>query len=88
MTHTKRDPWERPGGTTFHFVNDGIDSALRQARAAPGDRDVRVAGGGAMMFGTGIRLFEGVDASRVALQPVAAESSTRVTHLTYAVGKR
>jgi hypothetical protein len=28
VTHTKRDPWERPGGTTFHFLNDGIDSAL------------------------------------------------------------
>ena len=28
VTHTKRDPWERPGGTTFHFVNDGIEPAL------------------------------------------------------------
>jgi len=45
LTHTRRDPWERPGGTTFHFVNDGIDSALRQAREAAGDRDVRIAGG-------------------------------------------
>ncbi|MFC7641979.1 hypothetical protein ACFQX6_14065 [Streptosporangium lutulentum] len=34
MTHEKRDPWERPGGTTFHFVNDGIKSALDQARQA------------------------------------------------------
>ena len=45
VTHTRRDPWERPGGTTFHFVNDGIESALRQAREAAGDRDVRIAGG-------------------------------------------
>ena len=45
VTHTKRDPWERPGGTTFHFVNDGISSALLQAREAAGDRDVRIAGG-------------------------------------------
>ena len=45
VTHTKRDPWERPGGTTFHFVNDGIESALDQAREAAGDRDVRIAGG-------------------------------------------
>jgi len=45
LTHTRRDPWERPGGTTFHFVNDGIESALRQAREAAGERDVRVAGG-------------------------------------------
>jgi dihydrofolate reductase len=34
----------RPGGTTFYFVNDGIESALRQARAVT-DRDVRIAGG-------------------------------------------
>jgi dihydrofolate reductase len=45
VTHTKRDPWERPGGTTFHFVNDGIESALDQAREAAGDRDVRISGG-------------------------------------------
>jgi dihydrofolate reductase len=45
VTHEKRDPWERPGGTTFHFVNDGIESALDQAREAAGDRDVRIAGG-------------------------------------------
>src|SRR5437879_11706165 len=47
VTHEKRDPWERPGGTTFHFVNDGIETALDQAREAAGDRDVRIAGGGA-----------------------------------------
>ena len=35
----------RPGGTTFYFVNDGIESALRQARDAAGDRDIRIAGG-------------------------------------------
>ncbi|MDO0939164.1 hypothetical protein QQY66_48480 [Streptomyces sp. DG2A-72] len=34
VTHTKRDPWERPGGTTFHFVNDGIEHAFDQAREA------------------------------------------------------
>jgi dihydrofolate reductase len=45
VTHTRRDPWERPGGTTFHFVNDGIESALLQAREAAGDRDVRISGG-------------------------------------------
>jgi dihydrofolate reductase len=104
VTHEKRDPWER-GGTTFHFVNDGIEPALDQAREAAGDRDVRIAGGGAtileyvnaglideftialspMLFGSGIRLFEGVDAGRVALEPVRAEPTQRVTHLTYAV---
>jgi dihydrofolate reductase len=45
LTSQVRAPWVRPGGTTFHFVNDGIASALRQARAAAGDRDIRIAGG-------------------------------------------
>jgi dihydrofolate reductase len=45
LTSQVREPWTRPGGTTFHFVNDGIASALRQARAVAGDRDIRVAGG-------------------------------------------
>jgi dihydrofolate reductase len=45
LTSQVRAPWERPGGTTFHFVNDGIASALRQARAVVGDRDIRIGGG-------------------------------------------
>lgn len=45
LTHEVRQPWERLGGTTFYFVNDGIESALEQARKAAGDRDIRIAGG-------------------------------------------
>jgi dihydrofolate reductase len=45
LTHEKRDPWIRPGGTTFFFVNDGPESALEQAIASAGDRDVRISGG-------------------------------------------
>ena len=45
LTHHAREPLEMQGGTTFHFVTDGIESALQQARAAAGDRDVMVAGG-------------------------------------------
>jgi hypothetical protein len=41
-----------------------------------------------VLFGSGIRLFEGVDAGRVALEPVSAEPSPRVTHLIYAVRER
>jgi dihydrofolate reductase len=33
------------GGTVFHFVSDGIESALRQARAAAGELDVKIGGG-------------------------------------------
>ncbi|MDH2414596.1 dihydrofolate reductase family protein [Nocardioides sp. CER19] len=108
VTHEKRNPWERPGGTTFHFVNDGIEAALDLARDAAGDRDVRIAGGGAtlveyvnaglvdefsvalspVLFGSGVRLFDGIDAGRIALEPVGVESSPRVTHLAYAVRQR
>ena len=45
LTHQKREPWERPGGTVFHFVNDGYESALRRAREVTGDRDIRIGGG-------------------------------------------
>ena len=47
LTHHAREPLELEGGTTFHFVTDGIESAVRQARAAAGEQDVLVAGGGA-----------------------------------------
>ena len=45
LTHQMREAWERPGGTTFVFVNDGIESALSQAQKVAGERDVRIAGG-------------------------------------------
>lgn len=45
LTHEKREPWVRPGGTTFYFVNDGPESALAQARESAGDRDIRISGG-------------------------------------------
>ncbi len=45
LTHNERQPQPMQGGTTFTFVNDGIESALKQARAAAGDKNVAVAGG-------------------------------------------
>ena len=45
LTHHARAPVEMEGGTTFHFVTDGIESALEQAREAAGDQDVLVPGG-------------------------------------------
>ncbi len=47
LTHHARAPIAMKGGTTFHFVTDGIESALAQARAAAGGRDVRIGGGAA-----------------------------------------
>lgn len=45
LTHEVRNPWERLGGTTFYFVNDGLESALAQARRVAGNKDIRIAGG-------------------------------------------
>jgi dihydrofolate reductase len=45
LTHHPREPLEMQGGTTFHFVTDGIESALEQARAAADGKDVAIAGG-------------------------------------------
>src|SRR5215212_8810671 len=45
LTHHARGPLGMQGGTTFYFVTDGIESALEQARAAAGDKDVCIAGG-------------------------------------------
>jgi dihydrofolate reductase len=45
LTHHARAPLEMKGGTTFHFVTDGIHSALEQAKAAAKGKDVRIGGG-------------------------------------------
>jgi dihydrofolate reductase len=45
LTHHPREPLEMQGGTTFHFVTDGIESALDQARAAAGGKSVSLGGG-------------------------------------------
>ncbi|HEY8447796.1 MAG TPA: dihydrofolate reductase family protein [Thermomicrobiales bacterium] len=45
VTHRPRETLEKAGGTTFHFVTDGIESAVEQAKAAAGDKHVGVGGG-------------------------------------------
>ncbi len=45
LTHYRRDPVEMDGGTTFHFVTDGIERALERAREAAGGEDVKLWGG-------------------------------------------
>jgi dihydrofolate reductase len=105
LTKEVRRPWERPGGTTFHFVNGGIESALRQARDVAGGKDIRIAGGAhtiveylnagvldefsiamsPVLFGAGVRLFDGVDKRAFSLTIVEAINSPMVTHLIYAV---
>jgi dihydrofolate reductase len=105
LTHEQRAPWPRPGGTTFYFVNDGIESALRQAREASGAKDVRISGGAStvlqylhaglvdelaldlapVLLGKGLRLFDGLDTHKVAVELVETIPSPLVTHLRYAV---
>jgi dihydrofolate reductase len=76
LTHQVRSPWERPGGTTFYFINDGIESVLRQARETAGDRDIRIAGGAnaiVQYLNAGL-----VDEFDIALAPVFFGAGTRL----------
>jgi dihydrofolate reductase len=45
LTHYAHDPIEMAGGTTFHFVTDGVECAYAEAKAAAGERDISIAGG-------------------------------------------
>lgn len=45
LTRHARSPIEMQGGTTFHFVTDGIHAALESARAVAGDKDIKIGGG-------------------------------------------
>jgi dihydrofolate reductase len=76
LTHEKREPWVRPGGTTFYFVNDGPESALDQARQSAGDRDVRISGGADVIqqyLNMGV-----IDELEIALAPVLFGSGRRL----------
>lgn len=68
LTHQPRDPWVRPGGTTFYFVNKGLERALALAREAAGSRDIRISGGANVIqqyLNLGV-----VDELEIALAPV------------------
>ncbi|MBK8465951.1 MAG: dihydrofolate reductase [Chloracidobacterium sp.] len=68
LTHHAREPIEMKGGTTFHFITDGIHSALEQAKAAAGGKDIRIGGGPATVRQY---LQEGlIDELHLALRPV------------------
>lgn len=45
LTHHARDPVVMEGGTVFHFITDGIESALEKARKAANGKDIRIGGG-------------------------------------------
>jgi dihydrofolate reductase len=76
LTNEQRDPWVRPGGTTFHFVNDGPERAMELARHAAGSRDIRIAGGADVIqqyLNLGV-----VDELEIALAPVLLGSGRRL----------
>jgi dihydrofolate reductase len=76
LTHQERPDWQRPGGTVFHFVNDGIESALRRAREVAGDRDIRI-GGGATVVQEYLRAGL-VDEMHLAISPVLLGTGIRL----------
>jgi len=76
LTHHAREPQPMAGGTTYHFVTDGIESALAQARAAAGDGDVVVLGGAATIsqyLAAGL-----IDELRLHIVPLTLGAGTRL----------
>lgn len=49
LTHRGGEPVAKEGDTTFIFVTDGIESAVEQARAAAGEKDVALGGGASVV---------------------------------------
>ncbi|MBW8075823.1 MULTISPECIES: dihydrofolate reductase family protein [Metallibacterium] len=76
LTNTKREPWVRPGGTTFFFISDGPERALELAREGAGSKDIRIAGGADVIqqyLNLGV-----VDELEIALAPVLFGSGRRL----------
>lgn len=76
LTHHAREPIAMEGGTTFHFVTDGIHAALERARAAAGGLDVRL-GGGAATIQQYLRARL-VDEMHIAIAPVLLGAGERL----------
>jgi dihydrofolate reductase len=76
LTHYARDPIPMQGGTTFHFVTDGIEAALERAVAAAKGKDVRL-GGGAATIQEYLRAGL-VDELHVSISPVLLGSGERL----------
>ena len=76
LTHHAREPLAMQGGTTFNFVTSGIESAIEQARAAAGDKNVAI-GGGASVIQQGINAGL-VDELLIHLVPVLLGGGVRL----------
>jgi dihydrofolate reductase len=76
LTHYQRDSLVMDGGTTFHFVTDGIEAALEQASAVPGDANVAIAGGASTVnqyLAAGL-----LDELRLHITPFTVGAGTRI----------
>lgn len=76
LTHHPREPVVMEGGTTFHFVTDGVEAALEQARAVPGDANIAIAGGASTVnqyLAAGL-----LDELRLHIAPFTVGAGTRV----------
>ena len=76
LTHHARAPLVMEGGTTFHFVTRGIESALERAREAAGGKDVRL-GGGVSVIQQYLRRRL-IDEMHIAISPVLLGSGERL----------
>jgi dihydrofolate reductase len=76
LTNEKREPWARPGGTTFYFINDGPARALELACESAGSRDIRIAGGADVI--QQYMNLGAVDELEIALAPVLFGSGRRL----------
>lgn len=76
LTHHPRAPLVMEGGTTFHFVTDGMAAAVARAREAANGKDVRL-GGGVNVIRQGLRLRL-IDEMHVAIAPVLLGSGERL----------
>jgi dihydrofolate reductase len=76
LTHHPRPPIEMQGGTTFHFIDGGIEAALSEASEAAGDRDVLL-GGGAATIRQYLRASL-IDEMNLAIVPVLLGSGERL----------
>jgi dihydrofolate reductase len=76
LTHHARELVPKQGGTTFTFVTDGVESAIEQARAAAGDKDVAI-GGGASVAQQALKARL-LDEIQIHLTPVLLGGGTRL----------
>ena len=105
LTHDVPAGWPRPN-STVHFVTDGIESAVKQAKSAAGGKSVGVHGAdtiqqllkaglldeisidiAAVLLGSGLRLFDRLAGTPVALANPTVIRGVGVTHLRYLVAK-